>query len=124
MIGEEPDGNKLKIISQIFGRFEKKAYFCIPTTISYMVMKPKLYLICFFIAICLQTVNAQQTDIDRLYNTIDSLIEELPTEVRLGFQRVVGRHTGFHPVRIIPVMSAYCGKDMRISQRGSSASMI
>lgn len=40
-----------------------------------MVMKPKLYLICFFIAICLQTVNAQQTDIDRLYNTIDSLIE-------------------------------------------------
>lgn len=75
MIGEEPDGNKLKIISQIFGRFEKKAYFCIPTTISYMVMKPKLYLICFFIAICLQTVNAQQTDIDRLYNTIDSLIE-------------------------------------------------
>lgn len=75
MIGEEPDGNKLKIISQIFGRFEKKAYFCIPTTISYMVMKPKLYLICFFIAICLQTVNAKQTDIDRLYNTIDSLIE-------------------------------------------------
>ena len=40
-----------------------------------MVMKPKLYLICFFIAISLQTVNAQQTDIDRLYNTIDSLIE-------------------------------------------------
>lgn len=40
-----------------------------------MVMKPKLYLICFFIAICLQTVNAKQTDIDRLYNTIDSLIE-------------------------------------------------
>lgn len=38
-------------------------------------MKPKLYLICFFIAISLQTVNAQQTDIDRLYNTIDSLIE-------------------------------------------------
>lgn len=75
MIGEEPDGNKLKIISQIFGRFEKKAYFCILTTISYMVMKPKLYLICFFIAISLQTVNAQQTDIDRLYNTIDSLIE-------------------------------------------------
>ena len=75
MIGKKPDGNKLKIISQIFGRFEKKAYFCIPTTISYMVMKPKLYLICFFIAICLQTVNAQQTDIDRLYNTIDSLIE-------------------------------------------------
>ena len=75
MIGEEPDGNKLKIISQIFGRFEKKAYFCILTTISYMVMKPKLYLICFFLAISLQTVNAQQTDIDRLYNTIDSLIE-------------------------------------------------
>ena len=75
MIGEEPDGNKPKIISQIFGRFEKKAYFCILTTISYMVMKPKLYLICFFIAISLQTVNAQQTDIDRLYNTIDSLIE-------------------------------------------------
>lgn len=75
MIGEEPDGNKLKIISQIFGRFEKKAYFCIPTTISYMVMKPNLYLICFFLAISLQTVNAQQTDIDRLYNTIDSLIE-------------------------------------------------
>ena len=48
-----------------------------------MVMKPKLYLICFFIAISLQTVNAQQTDIDRLYNTIDSLIEhrsELLTE--------------------------------------------
>ena len=40
-----------------------------------MVMKPKLYLICFFIAISLQTINAQQTDIDRLYNTIDSLIE-------------------------------------------------
>ena len=40
-----------------------------------MVMKPKLYLICFFLAISLQTVNAQQTDIDRLYNTIDSLIE-------------------------------------------------
>ena len=40
-----------------------------------MVMKPKLYLICFFIAISLQTVNAQQTDINRLYNTIDSLIE-------------------------------------------------
>ena len=40
-----------------------------------MVMKPKLYLICFLIAISLQTVNAQQTDIDRLYNTIDSLIE-------------------------------------------------
>ena len=40
-----------------------------------MVMKPKLYLICFFIAISLQTVNAQQADIDRLYNTIDSLIE-------------------------------------------------
>ena len=40
-----------------------------------MVMKPKLYLICFFIAISLQTVNAHQTDIDRLYNTIDSLIE-------------------------------------------------
>lgn len=39
-----------------------------------MVMKPK-YLICFFLAISLQTVNAQQTDIDRLYNTIDSLIE-------------------------------------------------
>ena len=38
-------------------------------------MKPKLYLICFFIAISLQTVNAQQTDINRLYNTIDSLIE-------------------------------------------------
>ncbi len=75
MIGEEPNGNKLKIISQIFGRFEKKAYFCILTTISYMVMKPKLYLICFFLAISLQTVNAQQTDIDRLYNTIDSLIE-------------------------------------------------
>ena len=75
MIGEEPDGNKPKIISQIFGRFEKKAYFCILTTISYMVMKPKLYLICFFLAISLQTVNAQQTDIDRLYNTIDSLIE-------------------------------------------------
>ena len=75
MIGEEPDGNKLKIISQIFGRFEKKAYFCILTTISYMVMKPNLYLICFFLAISLQTVNAQQTDIDRLYNTIDSLIE-------------------------------------------------
>lgn len=75
MIGEEPDGNKPKIISQIFGRFEKKAYFCIPTTISYMVMKPNLYLICFFLAISLQTVNAQQTDIDRLYNTIDSLIE-------------------------------------------------
>ena len=75
MIGEEPDGNKPKIISQIFGRFEKKAYFCILTAISYMVMKPKLYLICFFIAISLQTVNAQQTDIDRLYNTIDSLIE-------------------------------------------------
>ena len=35
-----------------------------------MVMKPKLYLICFFIAISLQTVNAQQTDIDRLYNTM------------------------------------------------------
>ena len=75
MIGEEPDGIKPKIISQIFGRFEKKAYFCILTTISYMVMKPKLYLICFFLAISLQTVNAQQTDIDRLYNTIDSLIE-------------------------------------------------
>ena len=75
MIGEEPDGNKPKIISQIFGRFEKKAYFCILTTISYMVMKPNLYLICFFLAISLQTVNAQQTDIDRLYNTIDSLIE-------------------------------------------------
>ena len=40
-----------------------------------MVMKPNLYLICFFLAISLQTVNAQQTDIDRLYNTIDSLIE-------------------------------------------------
>ena len=40
-----------------------------------MVMKPKLYLICLFLAISLQTVNAQQTDIDRLYNTIDSLIE-------------------------------------------------
>ena len=40
-----------------------------------MVMKPKLYLICFFLAISLQTVNAQQTDIDRLYNTLDSLIE-------------------------------------------------
>lgn len=75
MIGEEPDGNKPKIISQIFGRFEKKAYFCILTTISYMVMKPNLYLICFFLAISLQTVNAKQTDIDRLYNTIDSLIE-------------------------------------------------
>ena len=75
MIGEEPDGNKPKIISQIFGRFEKKAYFCILTAISYMVMKPNLYLICFFLAISLQTVNAQQTDIDRLYNTIDSLIE-------------------------------------------------
>ena len=75
MIGEEPDGNKPKIISQIFGRFEKKTYFCILTTISYMVMKPNLYLICFFLAISLQTVNAQQTDIDRLYNTIDSLIE-------------------------------------------------
>ena len=75
MIGEEPDGNKPKIISQKFGRFEKKAYFCILTTISYMVMKPKLYLICLFLAISLQTVNAQQTDIDRLYNTIDSLIE-------------------------------------------------
>ena len=75
MIGEEPDGNKPKIISQIFGRFEKKAYFCILTTISYMVMKPKLYLICFFLAISLQTVNAQQADIDGLYNTLDSLIE-------------------------------------------------
>lgn len=40
-----------------------------------MVMKPNLYLICFFLAISLQTVNAKQTDIDRLYNTIDSLIE-------------------------------------------------
>ena len=38
-------------------------------------MKPKLYLICFFIAISLQTVNAQQADIDGLYNTLDSLIE-------------------------------------------------
>lgn len=75
MIGEEPDGNKLKIISQIFGRFEKKAYFCIPTTISHMVMKPKPYLICLFLAISLQTVNAQQADIDGLYNTLDSLIE-------------------------------------------------
>ena len=25
MISEEPDGNKLTIISQIFGRFEKKS---------------------------------------------------------------------------------------------------
>ena len=40
-----------------------------------MVMKPKLYLICLFLAISLQTVNAQQADIDGLYNTIDSLIE-------------------------------------------------
>ena len=38
-------------------------------------MKPKLYLICLFLAISLQTVNAQQADIDGLYNTIDSLIE-------------------------------------------------
>ena len=40
-----------------------------------MVMKPKLYLICLFLAISLQTVNAQQADIDGLYNTLDSLIE-------------------------------------------------
>ena len=38
-------------------------------------MKPKLYLICLFLATSLQTVNAQQADIDGLYNTLDSLIE-------------------------------------------------